>query len=129
MPPLNEAKTESDIVVFEEEKDFSRETVTILTGAGALKPGVVLGKITATGKYWPAPAALIAGKDGAETASAVLIEAVDASAADARAVVIRRHAIVNRSNLTFEASVDTANERQAKVDQLSLVNILARTGA
>lgn len=129
MPPLNEALTESDIILFEEDKQFSRETITVLTGAGVLAPGAVLGRITASGKYWPSPPAVIVGKEGAETAVAVLAEKVDASAADAKAVVIRRHAIVNRSKLTFEAAVDTAPERDAKVAQLALVNILARTGA
>lgn len=219
----NEALSESDVILFEEDKRFSRETVTIASGEGALAIGAVLGKIdrniigavtpgganvgngapsaatpgpdiqigtyeltaivaavnggtfvvktpsgtrlakdltvgvayasshlnltiadgaadfavgdkftvavSGSGKYAASPAALIAAKAGAEKASAVLAEAIDATAADAKAVVIRRHAVVNRAKLSFAADVDTAPERQAKIDQLAALTILARTGA
>ena len=40
---------------------LSRDTVTILAGSGKVKAGTVLGKITASGKFMPSPAAQVAG--------------------------------------------------------------------
>lgn len=129
MVTKTEGLTESDIVVHEMDKRMSRETETIASGEGVLQPGAVLGRVTATNKLVLSPPASVAGKEGAETAIAVLLEKVDASAADAKGVTMRRLGLVNRANLSFEAAVDTANERQAKVDQLEAVFILARQGA
>lgn len=124
-----EGKSESDIVVFEEDKRYSRKTVTVVSGEGVLNPGAVLGEVTASGKFAHSPNAQVVGKEGAETATVVLLEKVDATSADAEAVALKAHAIVNRSNLEFEATVDDATKRQTKVDQLDAVGIESRQGA
>ena len=59
-------------------------TVTIVSGAGALVRGTVIGKITSGGKY---KTALSASSDGSQTPRYILAQDVDASAADATALV------------------------------------------
>lgn len=105
---------------------ISRDTVTIVSGAGVLAPGTVLGRITASGKYEPATNAAADPATGSETAVAVLAYSVDATSADATAVVIRRLAEVKGSMLSFHSSVDDATKRAAKVAQLAAVDIIAR---
>ncbi len=55
------------------------DTITIASGAGVLKRGTVLGKITASGKY---TTALSASADGSQTPIAILADDADATAAD-----------------------------------------------
>ena len=118
----------SDVVLFEAPQKYSRDVETIASGEGVLAVGTVLGRVTASGKLVAAPPASTVGKEGAETAMAVLLEEIDAAAA-AEAVVMARHGVVNRANLTFEAGVDTAIERDAKIAELKAAGILARAGA
>lgn len=107
---------------------ISRDEVTIhggYTGAPTLiKAGTVLGKITSGGKYTPSPAS---GGDGSQTAVAVLFDDVDVSAADVLATVISREAEVRASDLLYEATVDTDNEKAAKATQLAAVGIIVRS--
>ncbi len=105
---------------------LSRDTVTIVSGAGKLEAGTVLGKITASGKYIASPNAQVAGSEGAETASAVLAYAVDATSADVEAVVVNKDAEVKEPVLLFHASVNDATKRNAKLTQLRAVGIKAR---
>lgn len=120
MTTKTEGNYAGDVILFEEDNRFSRETVTIAAGAD-LTPGAVLGKITAGGKYvLSAPAAL----DGSQTPVAVLIAEADAASADAVSVAIMRHAKVNRSALIFDATINDATKRQTAVDALAAVGIL-----
>lgn len=105
---------------------ISRETVTVVTGEGKLEAGTVLGKVTSSEKYAVSPNAVVVGKEGAETAVAILAYAVDATSADATAVVVKRLAEVKDPMLIFHASVDDATKRAAKVAQLAAVDIIAR---
>jgi hypothetical protein len=99
MTILSESTHPGGFLVWEAFRDYTRETVTIASGAGPLAPGTVLGKITASGKY---AAHDPAATDGTETAVAVLWGKVDASGGDAPAVaVVRGPAIVNRFDLVF----------------------------
>jgi hypothetical protein len=126
MPTLTQAPTEGDVLKFDLDKDYTREAVTLLAGT-AYTVGAVLGRITANGKYTLSPAT---GSDGSQTAVAVLIEAVDATAGDRTGVVVTRGpAIVSRGSLTYHASVDDAAKRQAKWGQLAAVGIVARENA
>jgi hypothetical protein len=67
---------------------FDRDTVTrkrtVASGAGVLPRGTLLGKITASGKYLKS---IAAANDGSEVPDAILLEPVDATAADAEAAV------------------------------------------
>ncbi len=131
MGTLNERILESDVVVFEEESLYSRKEVTVASGAGNLAAGAVLGKITASGKYVLSHYNTGVGdvSDGSQTAVAVLLTPVDASAADQKAVVLARTAIVNHFRLSYDASVTNLAGRQAKADELEAVGILVREGA
>jgi transposase len=51
MTTLTEGKHAGGFLVWEVLRDYTRETVTIASGAGKLAPGTVLGKITTGGKY------------------------------------------------------------------------------
>ncbi|MBN7778917.1 head decoration protein [Nitratireductor aquimarinus] len=105
---------------------ISRDVVTIASGAGKLEAGTVLGRITASENYVASPEAEIVGKEGAETAMAVLAYRVDATSEDVEAVVIARHAEVKEPMLVFDASVDNASKIAAKLEQLSAATIIAR---
>lgn len=124
---LNEPNYVGDVVLFEEDDHYSRDVVTIVSGAGVLTVGTVLAKITASGKYTSAKAT---GADGSQTAIAVLLEDVDATSADVTKVkVLARHGTVKRLGLVFDASIDTANEKAAAEAQLAAVGILTRDSA
>ena len=67
MPTLTMAPTLGDLLKYELNGNYSRETVTLKAGTNYAL-GSVLGKITATEKYRLSPAAEVAGDEGAETA-------------------------------------------------------------
>jgi hypothetical protein len=104
-------------------RDYTRDTVTIASGAGKLEPGTVLGKITTGGKFTAlAPGAT----NGSQTAAGILWDTVDASTADGPGVVVLRGpAIVNRHELTWP---DGATEAQitAATTALATIGIILR---
>ena len=111
MTTLTEGKHTGGFLVWEVLRDFTRETVTLVSGAGKLEPGTVLGKITTGGKY----TILTPGaSNGSQNAAGILWDAVDATDADAPGVVILRGpAIVNRHEIVWpdgatEAQITTA---------------------
>ncbi len=107
---------------------FSYEEVVIASGAGKVDTGTVLGKVTATGKYRPVT---MAATDGSQNAAGILLNAVDATSADAPAVIVAREAIVVAQGLRYGADIDTPAERLAVQNALRALNppILAREGA
>ncbi|CAI2936149.1 head decoration protein [Aminobacter niigataensis] len=113
-------------VLSEGNGQISREVVTILSGSGVLDAGTVLGQVTASKKYTISPNAEVVGKEGAETAKAVLAYKVDATAADVEAVVVARHAEVKEPMLIFDASVNDNTKRTAKLTQLAAATIISR---
>jgi hypothetical protein len=118
--------TLGDLLKYELNGNFTRETVTLKSGTD-YRLGAVLGKITASGKYRLAPAAEVTGDEGAENALAVLIESVDASNADATGLIIARGpVIVSEAALVFDPSVDQAGEKTAKKAQLAAIGIVPR---
>jgi len=106
----------------------SREVVTIASGEGVLEAGTVLGKVTATGKYVASPNASVSGKEGAETAVAILGYQVDATSADAKAVIVdgAGGVEVKNSMLIVHSSVDNPTKRNTKLTQLRAVGIKPR---
>ena len=91
-----EGKHAAEFVLYEE-GSYSRDEVTISSAAGALVPGTVLGKVTATGEY---VAYSNAANDGSEVARAINIYAVPDAAVDQKTTVISRAAEVIGSQLT-----------------------------
>ena len=118
MTMLTEGKHTGGFLVWEVLRDYTRETVTITSGAGKLDPGTVLGRITTGGKYTSfAPGA----SNGSQNASGILWDSVDASAADAPGVVLlRRPAIANRHDLVWP---DGATEAQITAATTALASI------
>jgi len=129
MPTLTMAPTLGDLLKYEMNGNYSRETVTLKSGTNYAL-GSVLGKITASGKYRLSPNAQVVGDEGAETAVAVLLEAVDATATDKTGLVVARGpAILSKAALVFDASVDDNTKKAAKDTQLSAAGIVPRDTA
>jgi hypothetical protein len=125
MPVLTEQPSMGDVLKYEVNPNYTRETVTVLAGM-PYPVGSVLGQITASGKY---KLATSGGTDGAQTATAVLLYAVDATLADATGIVVARGpSIVSRAGLAYDATVDDGTKITAKIAQLAAVNIIARDG-
>mgnify|MGYP002628816075 FL=1 len=126
MSVLTQPPTMGDVLKYEVEPNFTRETITLLAGA-AYPIGAVLGRITASGKY---KLATSGGTDGAQTAAAVLLYAADATSADAAGLVIMRGpAIVSKAALVFDATVDDAAKIATKHGQLAALGIIPRDTA
>lgn len=129
MPVLAMAPTLGDLLKYELNGNYTREVVT-LKGGTTYPLGAVLGRITTSGIYRFSPAATVTGDEGAETALAVLIEAVDASAGDRDGlVVVRGPAIVSKAALVFDPSVDQPAEILAKHAELSAAGVVPRDTA
>jgi hypothetical protein len=129
MTTLTMSPTLGDLLKFELNGSYSRETVTLKSGT-SYALGSVLGKITASGKYRLSPVAEVTGDEGAETAVAVLIGAVDATGGEKTGLVVARGpVIVSKAALVFDASVDLTAEKTAKHAQLSAVGIVPRDAA
>jgi hypothetical protein len=126
MSVLTQPPTMGDILKYELNPNFTRETVTLLAGSN-YPVGAVLGRITASGKM---KLSTSAGSDGAQNAAAVLLYDVDATAADATGIVVLRGpAIVSKAALVFDASVDDTVKTAAKHAQLTALGIIPRDAA
>jgi hypothetical protein len=126
MPVLTQPPTIGDVLKFEVNPNYTRETVT-LAGGTAYPVGSVLGRITASGAHTLSPDT---GADGSETATAVLLYAVDATLADAVGIVAARGpAIVSRDALAYDGSVDDGTKIAAKIGQLADLGIITRETA
>ena len=112
---LTEARRTGAFILSEASGTRSREEVTIAAAAGAMEPGTVLGKISASGKY---VAYDDGSNDGSESAAGILYAAVSDSTGDQKAVIIARDAEVAQDRLT---GLDDA----AKVD-LAALGIIVR---
>ncbi|WP_419952529.1 head decoration protein [Methylobacterium sp.] len=126
MALLETAIVASDWLKVEADNYRSRSTATIASGSGKLKSGQTLAKVTATGKFVPNAAT---GADGTQTAVAILAFAVDATSADAKAVIIDTDAVVSHNGITHGPTVNDATKRAAAIGQLAAVGIKVREGA
>jgi hypothetical protein len=107
-------------VVSETRGTGSLNTATLISGQN-LPAGSVLGRVTSTGKVtMVAPAA----GDGSQTAIAVLIAAVDASAGDAPCAILVGPSEVNNSDLNWGTL--TAPQITAAKAQLDSARIRVR---
>lgn len=107
MATLTEGPHPGGFLIWEVLRDYTRETVTLASGAGKLAPGTVLGRITTGGKF----TVLTPGAtNGSQNAAGVLWGPTDATDADAPAVaLVRGPAIVNRHEIIWP---DAATEAQ-----------------
>ena len=95
---LSEGKYTGEFLLSEANGTRSREEVVIAAAAGAMVPGTVVGKITASGKYVAYDE--VRTDDGHRVAAGVLYHEVTDSAEDQKAVIIARDAEVNGDELT-----------------------------
>ena len=129
MTVLTSPATLGDLLKREFDPNYSRETITLKAGT-AYPLGAVLGRVTATGVYAFSPAASTTGSEGAEIANAVLIEAVDATAADTQALVLARGPVIVADRaLVFDASVADAAAQSLKHQQLAAHGVVVRASA
>ncbi|MCP5197540.1 MAG: head decoration protein [Gammaproteobacteria bacterium] len=122
MTIYNEPPYSCEAVLFEI-PELSRENLTLVSGAGLVKAGTVLGQITASGKYTPYDDGF---SDGSETAAAISLYEVDATAADVEVACIARLAAVQTAALQWHANVD-ATAQTAAYTALAAKTILARS--
>jgi hypothetical protein len=99
--------------------DIVTDEVTVVSGAGVLARGTVLGKITASGKYKIVNSANV---DGSQTPVCVLAQAVDATAADVVTSVYLTGEY--SSNALVFGGTDTATTHKAA---LRLLNIFIKS--
>lgn len=123
MSILTETNHAGGFLVWEVLRDYTRETVTIASGAGKLEPGTVLGKITTGGKFTKlTPAAT----NGSQNAAGILWAGVDASAADSPGVVVLRGpALVNRHEIIWPEGATEA-QITAATTALAALGIILR---
>jgi hypothetical protein len=127
MPVLTASPTLGDLLKFELNASYSRETVTLKVGT-SYPLGAVLGRITAGGEYRLSPAAEVVGDEGAEMAVAILLQAVDATDGAAVGLIAARGPVILAEGvLAFDTSVDQPDERTAKISQLAAQGLVART--
>ncbi|MBK5927372.1 head decoration protein [Rhodobaculum claviforme] len=123
MAVLTEGPHPGSFLIWEVLRDYTRETVTLASGAGKLAPGTVLGRITTGGKY----TVLTPGaSNGSQNAAGILWGPADASDADAPGVVlVRGPALVNRHEIAWP---DAATEGQiaTATTALAALGILLR---
>ena len=122
MSVLTQPPTMGDVLKYELNPNFTRETVTLLAGT-SYPVGAVLGRITASGKMKLSTAT---GTDGAQNAAAVLLYDVDATAADATGIVVLRGpAIVNRHEIVWPEGA-TEVQITAATTALAALGIILR---
>ena len=123
MPILTEGTHAGGFLVWEVLRDYTRETITVASGAGKLAAGTVLGKITTGGKFTAlAPAAT----NGSQIAAGILWDGVDAVSADVPGVVLLRGpAIVNRHEILLPEGATEA-QITAATAALAALGILLR---
>ena len=126
---LKEGKYTHDIVKWEANEEYSREVVTIASGNGKLEAGTVLEASASTDKYSKLSYTAAADPTPASvgTPAAVLLQDVDATSADQKAIVVVRSAIVVDSQLVWPADIDETSKASAAADLTSL-GIVIREG-
>jgi hypothetical protein len=113
MSSLTEEKRPGAFILTEQPGTLSRQTVVVTVGATTtLHPGLVLGKITGTGKFVPLNNDATPATDGSEDAAAILyapVENAGVAPADFTGVVVDFGAEVRGADLDYNGSdEDTA---------------------
>lgn len=112
----------SDIVAWEEDGAYSRDVVTVAAGQ-SLALGTVCGVVTASGQVAPYDPTKL---DGTETATLILLEAVDTTAGAKKAVALARHAAIVPSRLVWGSGVTTTQHKTDAFASLRALGIIVR---
>lgn len=118
-------RTANYIVSEDSSMYLSREQVTLASGH-VYKPGMVLGKLTANGKYVPLAATAADPATGSHVPTAICFDDYDATDADVRGVVTARHAQVHAAMLIWPAALNDAGRNTALAALASNFKIIAR---
>lgn len=106
---LTEGRHAGEFVLSEANGSLSRETVTVTVAATTtLPPGMVMGRITASGKYVPYNNAAV---DGSDVAAGVLyaeIKNAGGAPADFKGAIVARLAEVRLADLNWNAQAQAA---------------------
>ncbi len=125
MPSFTEGRYRAEFILAEAPGTISRETVTVTVAAATtLAPGMVLGKITATGKYVPYNNAAV---DGSEVAAGVLhgeLKNAGGAPADFKGVIVTRIAEVRKADLNWNGQAQPAID--AGIVDLAARDVLCR---
>lgn len=119
---FNEPVYLSDVLKYEEENRYSRDTITVAAGQN-LVIGTVLGLLN--GK---AVALNPIANDGSQNAVGVLIDDIDATAADVESVMVSRNAILSEPFVVWPAKL-TAAQKVTAVAALNQLGVILRIGA
>ena len=109
-----------DWLKWEQDSDYSREKVTVLSGEN-LATGQVVGIVTVSGKIVALDQDAV---DGSQAAAGIMVGAIDASLADAEGVIIEKDALVAMDNLVWPADIEAA-EKTTAIGQLEALGIKA----
>ncbi|MGV0962008.1 MAG: head decoration protein [Limnohabitans sp.] len=124
MTAITNDLTLGDLLKYEEENLYSRDQVTVVSGQN-LKLGTVIGRVSATQKI---KALDPSATDGSEVAAGVVLQSIDASAAEKNnGLIVSRQAIVADHALIWPAVI-TTEEKTAAIAQLEAIGILVRQG-
>jgi len=124
MTAITNDLTLGDLLKYEEENLYSRDQVTVLSGQN-LKLGAVIGRVSATQKV---KALDPSATDGSEVAAGVVLQSIDASAAEkTNGLIVSRQAIVADHALIWPAVI-TTEEKTAAIAQLEAIGVLVRQG-
>jgi hypothetical protein len=125
MPSFTEGRYRAEFILAEAPGTISRETVTVTVGAATtLAPGMVLGKITATGKYVPYNNG---AADGSEVAAGILhgeLKNAGGAGADFKGVIVTRIAEVRKADLNWNGQAQAAID--AGIVDLAARDVLCR---
>ncbi|MBI9092805.1 MAG: head decoration protein [Desulfobacterium sp.] len=121
MAAFAEPNNLGDVLIWEEERGYSREKITIVSGT-TLVPGQVIGKVTASGKY----AAFDQDLDtGVETPVGIAIANYDATGGDIQGVMIVRDAITTTGGIVWPDDI-TTEEKTTATATLAGLGIITR---
>lgn len=124
MTAITNDLTLGDLLKYEEENLYSRNQVTVVSGQ-SLKLGTVIGRVIATQKV---KALDPSATDGSEVAAGVVLQSIDASAAEkTNGLIVSRQAIVADHALVWPVAI-TTEEKTAAIAQLEAIGVLVRQG-
>ena len=124
MTAITNDLTLGDLLKYEEENLYSRNQVTVVSGQ-SLKLGTVIGRVSATQKV---KALDPSATDGSEVAAGVVLQSIDASAAEkTNGLIVSRQAIVADHALVLPVAI-TTEEKTAAIAQLEAIGVLVRQG-
>lgn len=122
MDPITEGQYQSEFVLSEANGRLSRDNVTVTVPAGeTLEPGLVLGQISASGKYVPYDNA---ATDGSGVAAGVLVNKLinedEDNADDVEAAIVNLNAEVRLADLQWKTGLVDADKTAGLTDLLAL---------